>query len=291
MGQPAARISDMHLCPKVTSKVPHVGGPVAAGSGNVFIGGMPAARKGDKLVCVGPPDSISGGSSTVFINGKPAARMGDSTSHGGVIVAGMPTVLIGDQSYSVPKGPKPTSSSGEASAFTPIASREASATSSSNSLLDLPADQFSATSSQVPPEEKGMGLAMKDQYGKPYSGCCYEISAGGKTEEGKTTGSGVINLEPFKSEEEVMIKYWPDPADKENFQKMIVVMDQLEPIDSPKGLQQRLSNLALSSADIDGNLVGITCRDLKAMQFDRNFAFTGDVNTETKAWLEENEKE
>ncbi|GHA43225.1 PAAR domain-containing protein [Photobacterium aphoticum] len=290
MGQPAARISDMHLCPKVTSKVPHVGGPVAAGSGNVFIGGMPAARKGDKLVCVGPPDSISGGSSTVFINGKPAARMGDSTSHGGVIVAGMPTVLIGDQSYSVPKGPKPTSSSGEASAFTPIASREASAPSSSNSLLDLPADQFSATSSQVPPDEKGMGLAMKDQYGNPYSGCSYEISAGGKTEEGKTTGSGVINLEPFKSEEEVMIKFWPDPSDTENYQRKRVKMQKLASIDTPEGVQQRLANLALLSGQVDGNLGGTTKRDLKAMQFDREFAFTGEVDAETKAWLEENEK-
>jgi uncharacterized Zn-binding protein involved in type VI secretion len=28
---------------------------------------------------------------------KPAARMGDATSHGGVIVAGCPTVLIGGQ--------------------------------------------------------------------------------------------------------------------------------------------------------------------------------------------------
>jgi uncharacterized Zn-binding protein involved in type VI secretion len=35
------------------------------------------------------------GSSTVLIGGKPAARMGDSTAHGGTIVAGLATVLIG----------------------------------------------------------------------------------------------------------------------------------------------------------------------------------------------------
>lgn len=29
--------------------------------------------------------------------GKPAARMGDLTAHGGVVVAGLPTVLIGGQ--------------------------------------------------------------------------------------------------------------------------------------------------------------------------------------------------
>ena len=96
MGMPAARISDMHVCPMVApGPCPHVGGPVVAGSGNVLIGSMPAARVGDKAVCVGPPDTIVMGSSTVLINGKPAARLGDSTAHGGKIVAGFPTVLIG----------------------------------------------------------------------------------------------------------------------------------------------------------------------------------------------------
>jgi uncharacterized Zn-binding protein involved in type VI secretion len=50
---------------------------------------------GDMLVCVGPPDSIIKGSATVLICGKPAARMGDTTAHGGSIVLGLPTVLIG----------------------------------------------------------------------------------------------------------------------------------------------------------------------------------------------------
>ncbi|KKO46679.1 type VI secretion protein [Arsukibacterium ikkense] len=95
MSKPAAVIGCMHVCPKVTAKVPHVGGPVLQGSPNVSIAGLPAARKGDKLLCVGPPDSISGGSATVFINGKNAARLGDDTAHGGKIVVGVPTVLIG----------------------------------------------------------------------------------------------------------------------------------------------------------------------------------------------------
>jgi uncharacterized Zn-binding protein involved in type VI secretion len=50
---------------------------------------------GDMLVCVGPPDVIVGCSATVLIAGQPAARIGDATAHGGVIVAGMPTVMIG----------------------------------------------------------------------------------------------------------------------------------------------------------------------------------------------------
>ena len=96
MGQPAARVTDMHVCPMVTGSVPHVGGPILpAGDPTVLIGGMPAARMGDMAVCVGPPDSIIAGSGTVLIGGMPAARMGDSTAHGGIIVAGDPTVLIG----------------------------------------------------------------------------------------------------------------------------------------------------------------------------------------------------
>ena len=95
MGQPAARIGDMHVCPMVTVLVPHVGGPVSLGETTVLIGGMPAARTGDVCVCAGPPDTIAAGSGTVFISGIPAARMGDSTAHGGSIIGGDPTVLIG----------------------------------------------------------------------------------------------------------------------------------------------------------------------------------------------------
>ena len=61
----------------------------------MLIGGMPAAVVGDMCVCTGPPDSIVKGSATVMFGGKPAARMGDSTAHGGTIVAGTPTVMIG----------------------------------------------------------------------------------------------------------------------------------------------------------------------------------------------------
>ncbi len=93
---PAARISDMHTCPMVEpGPVPHVGGPISAGCPTVMIGYMPAARVGDMCTCVGPPDSIVKGSATVKIGNMPAARLGDSTSHGGAIVVGCPTVMIG----------------------------------------------------------------------------------------------------------------------------------------------------------------------------------------------------
>ena len=96
MSLPAARVTDMHVCPMVTGVVPHVGGPILPpGQPNVLIGNLPAARVGDMATCVGPPDTIIKGSVTVLIGGRPAARIGDSTAHGGVIVMGMPTVLIG----------------------------------------------------------------------------------------------------------------------------------------------------------------------------------------------------
>ena len=96
MGMPASRITDMHVCPMVTVLVPHVGGPILPPGGvTVLIGGLPAARVGDLAVCVGPPDVIALGSFTVLTAGMPQARIGDLTAHGGTIVLGLPTVLVG----------------------------------------------------------------------------------------------------------------------------------------------------------------------------------------------------
>jgi uncharacterized Zn-binding protein involved in type VI secretion len=89
-------MGDVHICPMLTVLVPHVGGPVLAPCApNVLIGGQPAARMGDMALCVGPPDVIAMGSPIVLINGQPAARMMDPTVHGGMIMMGMPTVLVG----------------------------------------------------------------------------------------------------------------------------------------------------------------------------------------------------
>lgn len=93
----AARVGDMHTCPMVNpGGAPHVGGPVMPpGSPTVLIEGMPAAVMGSMCTCAGPPDSILAGSATVLIGGQPAARMGDTTAHGGQIVLGSLTVIIG----------------------------------------------------------------------------------------------------------------------------------------------------------------------------------------------------
>jgi uncharacterized Zn-binding protein involved in type VI secretion len=86
----------MHACPATTGPVPHVGGPILPpGCPTVLIGMLPAARATDQATCVGPPDLIAKGSGTVLIGKMPAARLGDSCGHGGTIVLGCFTVLIG----------------------------------------------------------------------------------------------------------------------------------------------------------------------------------------------------
>jgi len=93
---PAARINDMHTCPMVNpGPTPHVGGPVTSGEGTVLIGNQPAARVGDSAKCVPATDKIARGEPSVIIGNKDSARMGDPTAHGGVILKGCPTVIIG----------------------------------------------------------------------------------------------------------------------------------------------------------------------------------------------------
>ena len=96
MGMPAARATDMHICPMVTGIVPHVGGPIIPPCcPTVLTGSLPQARVTDMATCVGPPDMILMGSFTVLVGSLPAARLGDMTVHGGTILVGLPTVLIG----------------------------------------------------------------------------------------------------------------------------------------------------------------------------------------------------
>jgi uncharacterized Zn-binding protein involved in type VI secretion len=100
VGKPAARIGDMHSCPQADSVTgtPHVGGVIIGpGCSTVLIGGLPAAVAGDSCACTGEPDKITGGSTGVFIGGKPAARVGDSCAHGGVVMGGCGSVLIGER--------------------------------------------------------------------------------------------------------------------------------------------------------------------------------------------------
>lgn len=91
----AARIGDPITC----------GDVIAAGSGTVFVNGMPLTRVGDSTAghpC-GPATTMANGSPSVFANGVAVCRVGDSiVSHGtcdspphtGSVANGSPDVYI-----------------------------------------------------------------------------------------------------------------------------------------------------------------------------------------------------
>jgi len=148
---PAARVSDMHVCPMVTPGVPpipHVGGPILPpGVPTVMIGFLPAATVTNMATCVGPPDLIAKGSAGVFINFLPAARMGDTCAHGGAIVLGEPTVMIGEIGSPAPGGGGAGGIVGglvAAGVFTPKAGQ------SQTAVLSTAGTQGTASASQTP---------------------------------------------------------------------------------------------------------------------------------------------
>jgi uncharacterized Zn-binding protein involved in type VI secretion len=210
MGQPAARISDMHVCPMVTPgvpPVPHLGGLITGpGAPTVLIGGMPAAVMGDMATCVGPPDSIIKGSVGVMICGKPAARMGDMCAHGGTIVLGCPTVLIGEVMPGAPPVIVP-----------PFALPAQPETKSSEQKTSSPPP---TKSEQKPPkkEEKNkkewIEVVVKDENGKPIIGEKYEIELpDGLIKRGVTDMNGKVKLQGLNPGQCKIT--FPDRADSE----------------------------------------------------------------------------
>jgi uncharacterized Zn-binding protein involved in type VI secretion len=101
-GMPAARVTDMQICPMVTpapAPVPHASGPISGpGVPTVLIGGMPAATIGDMTVCVGPPGTIIVGCPTVLIG---TGGGGSGGAGGGAVKAawdGAHSSLVGQPS-------------------------------------------------------------------------------------------------------------------------------------------------------------------------------------------------
>lgn len=179
MSMPAARINDMHLCPMQTPAVvpiPHVGGPIIGPCvPNVLVEGMPAAVVGDMCICVGPPDVIVMGSMTVLIAGRPAARVGDSTAHGGVIMAGAMTVLIGDMGggSGSPQAATMKAARSEGAAFTQV-SCATEAMKGETGHIALPAD---AGKEKKP---SWIEIELLDQRDKPVPHERYRVLAPGK---------------------------------------------------------------------------------------------------------------
>ncbi len=172
MGKPIAYLGCYHVCPDKTSNKSHEGGVTVEAASTVFAGGMPVCCVGDRLVCRGPADTIIEGSTGVFVEGRPVARVGDATAHGGKIVIGNPTVLVGDQvsvgssaaatsmlagtpaAVASDSGPSPANPEAlPQSAAVPASGISARA---SNTSIDLPAS-YTETPSQQPNQLSGAG--------------------------------------------------------------------------------------------------------------------------------------
>lgn len=75
--------------------------PSIEGSGNVFVNGLSAHRRGDGWAahCNPSPSchagSLAGGSGTVYVNGRPLGRIGDMVDCGSAAAQGSPNVHAG----------------------------------------------------------------------------------------------------------------------------------------------------------------------------------------------------
>ncbi len=187
MSQPAARVTDMHVCPMSDGPKPHVGGPVTGpGVANVMIGGMPAATVGDMCTCTGPPDAIIMGSSTVMIGGKPAARLGDTTAHGGTIVLGCFTVMIGSSAG----GGGGAGGGGANSQFQKEGANQKKQEQNSKALQES-AKKDEAYANRKVKKDYSAQYTLKDHAGKPKTQVPYEIRMNDTSiHKGKTNGQG-----------------------------------------------------------------------------------------------------
>ncbi len=153
---PAARVNDMHVCPMLnpgTPPPPHVGGVISIGSPTVMINGMMAARVGDMAICQGPPDSIAMGCFTVLI--------GESSSGGGG--AGSPGG--GSSGQTGAEAPEAEAGSADSSGGSPLGPAIASAISAAEG-------QDLATG-----EDHFLDVKFVDQAGNPVKSPSYKLTS------------------------------------------------------------------------------------------------------------------
>jgi uncharacterized Zn-binding protein involved in type VI secretion len=184
MGKPAARTLDMHVCPAFTALVPHVGGPLLplGAVPTVLIGGSFAATVGTMCTCAGPPAAIMMGSPTVLIGGKMAARMGDTTAHGGTIVLGCATVLIGESGSGSASG---AGKQVKKKLLKGLGAKMAADMENSDALKKAAKDG-DANANKTTKDDFSAKYALKDVAGKPKANIGYTIT---KPDGEKVTGN------------------------------------------------------------------------------------------------------
>ena len=190
MFAPAARITDMHVCPMVTPGVPpipHVGGPILPpGHPMTLIAGIPAARVGDMAICVGPPDTIVTGAFTCLVAGKPLARLGDTCAHGGKIVLGCMTVLVGDSGSGSANPAVATMMAARAGAK-PFVEKNCAAKAAMEALKDSP-----LLKKGDPKKKSWVEVSLVDEAGQPVAYERYRVTApDGTVREGYLNAKGL----------------------------------------------------------------------------------------------------
>ena len=182
------------------------------------IGFLPAARVTDTAVCVGPPDVIVKGSPTVIIGGMMAARIGDTTAHGGSIVMGCPTVIIGETGMGCPSSPVVSVAAPPASTLGPLqpapdsappgqsegggsssgggSQSSSSAGGGAQSGSSAGTSQGAGQGQQTPPEKTWISILLKDFLGAPLPDQNLRIAlAGGQVLSGRTDSQGKARFE------------------------------------------------------------------------------------------------
>jgi hypothetical protein len=123
----------------------------------------------------------------VMIGGKPAARMGDTTAHGGKIVLGLPTVMIGEAGGGGGGGGGGGAAGGMAGGMPAGAMKD----ELNKKALTEAAKKEEGLATRTEKEDLKAQFTLVDEAQKPVKGTAYEIeTSDGQKIKGKTDASG-----------------------------------------------------------------------------------------------------
>jgi N-acetylmuramoyl-L-alanine amidase len=126
-------------------------------------------------------------------------------------------------------------------------------------------------------------LIVKDDEGKPYANCRYELKIDDKKFDGTTDGSGKIiqEIAPDASSGEVAL-YSKEGEAESVITVFKLELGHLDPVAEMTGIQARLNNLGFICGKVDGIIGPMTEDALKAFQAKNGLSVTGSADQATK---------
>jgi hypothetical protein len=123
----------------------------------------------------------------------------------------------------------------------------------------------------------------------PIDGQPFTVSWGDGDDQSKPgiVESGLIKTTIPEGTTEVKLTVWVDESKDKVFYAVTLKIEDLEPIDSNKGVQQRLVNLGFDAGPIDGAIGPMTIAAIKHFQYHTKLNITGDADTATRNKLVE----